>query len=79
MATCARICKEVGPTKVAIDYNFCEFLSEYLYSKNPIPKLEIRNKSKVDLNTEYQLQDIAFTDDNAAFAEASALYPESNA
>lgn len=78
MATCARVCKELGSEhrQVAIDYNFCEFLSDYLYSKNPMAKLEIRNKQLSDLNTEYQLQDLAFTDNDEGFATASALYPE---
>ena len=52
MATCARISKELGGIQrpVAIDYNFCEFLSDYLYSKNPLPKIELRNKQLPELN-----------------------------
>ena len=55
MATCARICNEIGVNTVAIDYSFCEFLSEYNYSKNPMPKLELRNKPLSTLNSEYEL------------------------
>ena len=62
MATCARICKQLGSQQVAIDYNFAEFLSDYLYSKNPIPKLELRNKPLGELNTEFDLQNIGFSD-----------------
>ena len=55
MATCARICKQIDVQQVAIDYNFAEYLSDYLYSKNPIPKLELRNKPLAELNTEFNL------------------------
>ena len=78
MATCARICNEIGVNTVAIDYSFCEFLSEYNYSKNPMPKLELRNKDLSTLNSEYELQDIGFVDSDQDFAVAVKLHPETD-
>ena len=64
---------------MAIDYNFAEYLSDYLYAKNPIPRLELRNKSLAELNTEYSLQDVNFTDSERDFATCSQIHPESSA
>lgn len=67
LATTARICKELGVEQVTVDYNFCDLMSEYLYSKNPVPNIELRKKSAADLNKEYELQDVAFTDNDDGF------------
>ena len=64
---------------MAIDYNFAEFLSDYLYAKNPIPRLELRSKSLAELNTEFSLQDINFTDSERDYTTCSQIHPESNA
>ena len=53
LATCARICKEIGVEQVKVDYNFCELMSEYLYTKNPVPHIELRKKNPADLNQDY--------------------------
>ena len=80
MATCARVCQElpVEVPEVPIDYNFCEFMADFLYQKNPIPRLELRSKSLAELNTEFDLQNQKFIEDEAGFEQASTLYVESH-
>ena len=55
MATCARICTQIKIDEVDLDYHYCEWLSTYLYSKNPIPKLEVRKKNGPELDEEFDL------------------------
>lgn len=76
MATTARICKQINIESVSIDYNYCEWLADFLYSDNPVPHLSIRNKDSVTLNTEFNLQDISFTDNDEGFQMANTLYVE---
>ena len=76
MATCARICKQINIENVAIDYDYCEWLSEYLYTVNPMPLLSMRNKDAATLNTEFDLLDIAFTDNDEGFNLANTHFVE---
>jgi hypothetical protein len=48
-------CIEKSELKVQINYLFSEFQDDWVYKKNPIPELEIKNKSSEDLNKEYTL------------------------
>ena len=76
MATVARICKQITVEIVIIDYNYCEWLADFLYRENPIPHLSIRNMDAATLNTEFNLQNIAYTDNDEGFDMAKTLYVE---
>ena len=76
MATVARICKQINVENVIIDYNYCELLADFLYRENPIPHLSIRNMDAATLNTEFNLQNIAYTDNDEGFDMANTLYVE---
>ena len=55
MATCARICKQINVQNVELDYNYAEWMATYLYAKNPIPSLEVRNKTADEIEKEFSL------------------------
>ena len=48
-----------------------------MFKENPIPKLELKNIDKQELNNKYELQDITFQDTEDFVEEVNALYPES--
>ena len=45
-----------------LNYLFSEWLGEEMFDRNPIQKLEFKTKETPDLNTEYQLENIIYTD-----------------
>lgn len=77
MATCARICEQIDVRDVEIDYRYCEFLSTHLYKQNPIPLMELRNKTPAEIDSEFDLGGVVFTDSDAGATASEALYPES--
>ena len=77
MATAARISRELDIKTVDLDWMFCEWLADCLYSTNPLPSLEIRHKDASNLDKEFDLQSVSFVDTNAGdYTVQSKIFPE---
>lgn len=77
MATCARICTQIGVEKVDLDYDYCEWLANFLYTEDPTPDIFIKKKTKQELDNEFELQGVTFVDDKKGAEKMTTLYPES--
>ena len=56
---------------------FCEWLSTYLYDKNPIPNIDYRLTPAEELNETYKLQGMTFNDIDPEKCDlVSKKYPE---
>ena len=79
MSTSGKIGAALGIVDVPINYNYCEFLATFLYAtESPMPKLSLRTMDLETLKREKNLEHINFTDDEAGYAHAATLYPESH-
>ena len=77
MATAARIGQELDINNVDLDWMFCEWLADCLYSTNPLPSLEIRHKDASTLDKEFDLQSVSFVDTHAnEYTIQSKIFPE---
>ena len=47
-----------------------------MFDRNPIQKLEFKTKETPDLNIEYQLENIIYTDTDEYYDKISQAYPE---
>ena len=55
MATAVRISTELEVNSVDLDWMFCEWIADCLYTTNPMQSLEVLHKDAAALNNEFDL------------------------
>ena len=78
--TAANIASELDKDIFTVDWGFSEFLGEYLFDEDPIPKLEVQDSGRRKLNETYQLRNVSLhgivPDDRFYDLSLTPVYPE---
>lgn len=73
--TAAQIAKAIGHSKFRINYKYAEFLADWMYDENPIPRLEMKTKNYQHVVSNF-LDNIDFEDSTLYYDEILNCYPE---
>ena len=76
MSTSNQIANVLGITQVPLDWNYCEWIADFLYTSNPVPHIAVRNNDMATLKVEKGWTNVDFTDNEEGFNMGNALFPE---